>query len=98
MKEQPLLQATEDGSHTLKSALYDANYHSSHGAIQESQVVFIDAAFETKVTEGHTSLAILEIGFGTGLNAFMTYLAAQKSAISIQYVGIEKHPIAKDIK
>lgn len=83
---------TKDGSNTLKSSQFDALYHSINGAIQESQIVFIEAALHHKATQ-QSSLSILEIGLGTGLNAFMTYLEAQKQGWQIQYTGMEAYPI-----
>lgn len=83
---------TEDGSHSLESTKFGVTYHSIHGAIQESQVVFIDAALNYQIEKKDT-LSILEIGFGTGLNAFMTYLEAKKKNLTIEYIGIEAYPI-----
>ncbi|BDS09888.1 tRNA (5-methylaminomethyl-2-thiouridine)(34)-methyltransferase MnmD [Aureispira anguillae] len=84
---------TKDGSHSLTSQQFNATYHSIHGAIQETQTVFIDAALQYKATN-QQQLAILGIGFGTGLNAFMTYLAANRQQIAIQYTGVEAYPIS----
>jgi tRNA U34 5-methylaminomethyl-2-thiouridine-forming methyltransferase MnmC len=72
---------------------WDECYHSKHGAIQEAQHVFIKnglSLFENK----HVS--ILEIGFGTGLNAFITFLEAKKLNQTIDYVGVEAYPISAD--
>lgn len=87
---------TKDGSNTLKSSHFDALYHSINGAIQESQVVFIESALCYKAQQKN-NLSILEIGFGTGLNAFMTYLEAQTQQLHIQYTGMEAYPIDLDI-
>ncbi|MGH1336666.1 MAG: tRNA (5-methylaminomethyl-2-thiouridine)(34)-methyltransferase MnmD [Aureispira sp.] len=84
--------STKDGSNTLKSNQFDALYHSINGAVQESQIVFIEAALYHKATTTDP-LSILEIGLGTGLNAFMTYLEAQKQGWNIQYTGMEVYPI-----
>lgn len=89
--------ATNDGSHTLQSGIYKAAYHSTHGAVQESKTVFIQAAFLEKLEEGLDELSILEIGFGTGLNAFMTYLEAIRQQVTVHYVGIEKYPIGAEL-
>lgn len=83
---------TEDGSHSLESTKFGVTYHSIHGAIQESQVVFIDAALNYQMDK-KDALSILEIGFGTGLNAFMTYLEAKKRDLKIEYIGVEAYPI-----
>ncbi len=84
---------TEDGSHSLINTDFDISYHSIHGAIQESQHVFIDAAFRMKAVL-QNKLDILEIGFGTGLNAYLSYLEAKKRKISIQYTTVEAYPIS----
>ena len=83
---------TEDGSHSLHSSKFDASYHSLHGAIQETQTVFIDAALNFK-SAFNKQISILGVGFGTGLNAFMTYLEANKQKLDIQYTGVEAYPI-----
>ena len=87
---QRQLIVTEDGSHTLFVPELDENYHSTHGAIQESQHVFIESGllFSTK-----QEVTILEIGFGTGLNALLSLIAGEKAAKHIQYIGIEKYPL-----
>lgn len=87
---------TKDGSNSLESPRFGAMYHSIHGAIQETQTVFIDAGFVYKA-QSKKPLSILGIGFGTGLNAFMTYLEANKQQIEIQYVGVEAYPISLEL-
>jgi len=87
---------TKDGSNSIQSAKFEATYHSIHGAIQEAQTVFIEAALLYKAAT-QKEISILEIGLGTGLNAFMTYLEAQKEALQIQYTGIEAYPISLEL-
>jgi tRNA U34 5-methylaminomethyl-2-thiouridine-forming methyltransferase MnmC len=82
---------TNDGSTTIHLPELNESYHSKYGAIQEAYHVFIKnglSLFEGK------SVSILEIGFGTGLNSFITYLEAQKSNQTIDYVGVEAYPVA----
>jgi tRNA U34 5-methylaminomethyl-2-thiouridine-forming methyltransferase MnmC len=82
---------TLDGSTTIHIKEWNECYHSKHGAIQEAKHVFIQnglALFENK------SVAILEIGFGTGLNAFITFIESKKLNQIINYVGVEAYPIA----
>lgn len=86
------LIVTEDGSSTLKSNQFEALYHSRHGAIQESQVVFIEAGLHRQLAQ-HKTLDILEMGFGTGLNAFLTYLEVKDRDVSIHYTSVEAYPI-----
>ena len=85
---------TLDGSTTIHIAEWDECYHSKHGAIQEAKHVFIKnglALFENQPT-----VNILEIGFGTGLNSFITYLESKKNQQRINYVGVEAYPLSKD--
>lgn len=81
---------TEDGSHTLYVPELDENYHSVKGAIQESRHVFINAGF---MNLDKSNVKIFEVGFGTGLNALLTYLEAQKNNINVTYHAIEKFPL-----
>ncbi len=81
---------TNDGSTTIHLPDWDESYHSKHGAIQEAYHVFIKSGlslFEVK------SVSILEIGFGTGLNAFITYLETKKVNQTIDYIGVEAYPV-----
>ena len=84
---------TLDGSTTIQIKEWDECYHSKHGAIQEAKHVFIKnglSLFENQ------KISILEIGFGTGLNAFVTLLEAKKMHQTIDYVGVEAYPISVD--
>ncbi len=88
--EREIIQ-TLDGSTTIHLKEWDECYHSKHGAIQEAQHVFIKnglSLFENQ------SVSILEIGFGTGLNAFITFLEAKKLNQTINYVGVEAYPVS----
>lgn len=82
---------TEDGSHTFYVEALDEYYHSIHGAIQESNTVFINAGLKAI---DKTEINIFEMGFGTGLNAFMTFLEAQQNKLKINYYTIEAYPIS----
>jgi len=84
---------TQDGSHSIFSSEFGVPYHSKYGAIQETQHVFIDAALRFKAVV-QKDIAILEMGFGTGLNAYMTYLEATKRNLSIQYITYEAYPLS----
>ena len=82
---------THDGSTTIQIKEWDECYHSKFGAIQEAQHVFIKnglSLFNNK------SISILEIGFGTGLNTFITFLESSIHQLSIDYVGVEAFPIS----
>jgi len=81
---------TEDGSQTIYLPEMDEHYHSVHGAIQESLHIYIEQGLLQMTKK---KLSILEIGFGTGLNAYLTYCIGQKENISIHYYSIEKYPL-----
>lgn len=85
---------TNDGSVTIYIDDWNESYHSKHGAIQEAKHVFIKNGLDCfKESE---NVVILEIGFGTGLNAFITLLEAQEKQQKIEYVGVEAYPIAEE--
>lgn len=84
---------TQDGSTTIYLPEWNESYHSKHGAIQEAYHVFIKNGLS--LFEGQ-SISILEIGFGTGLNCFITSLEARKINQRIDYIGVEAYPVAFD--
>lgn len=84
---------TRDGSSTLYVERFDEHYHSIHGALQESMHVFIRNGLEYKL-QTHSSISVLEVGFGTGLNALLTYLYSQHA--HVHYTGIEAYPLSSD--
>jgi len=84
------LKITLDGSHTLFVPAIDECYHSTHGAIQESQHIFIQCALKQCLK---SYVRVLEIGFGTGLNAFLTVIEAERSGKTIHYTSLEKYPV-----
>lgn len=88
---------TADGSLTIHLPDWDEQYHSKHGAIQESKHVFIKTGLH-HFCELHDveELAILEIGFGTGLNALLTSQEAVELDKIISYDGVEAYPISFD--
>jgi tRNA U34 5-methylaminomethyl-2-thiouridine-forming methyltransferase MnmC len=81
---------TEDGSHTLRLGETGECYHSIYGAINESRHVFIEAGFRQSQKD---EINVLEIGFGTGLNAFLTVMEAEKSHKRVRYTAIELYPL-----
>ena len=85
---------TNDGSSTIHIPEWNEQYHSKHGAIQESKHVFIEKGLYYYLQNNTTSLLnILEIGFGTGLNAIITLLESNRLQQSIQYTGVEAYPV-----
>ncbi len=84
------LKLTEDGSHTLFSEQFAEQYHSSFGAIAESKYVYIETGLKSC---NSNIINVLEMGFGTGLNAFLTFLYAAESQKTINYFSVEKFPV-----
>ncbi|MCB0638013.1 MAG: tRNA (5-methylaminomethyl-2-thiouridine)(34)-methyltransferase MnmD [Lewinella sp.] len=82
---------TQDGSHSLFSERFGVSYHSKYGAIQETRHVFIEAGLHYQLPT-HPQLSVLEMGFGTGLNALMTALATSGRA-QVYYETIEAYPL-----
>jgi len=82
---------TADGSKTIQLKEWNEQYHSKHGAIQEAYHVFIDQGLKLF---NEQAVSILEIGFGTGLNALVTLLEASKLNLEIVYRGVEAYPVA----
>ena len=106
--DQSLLMC-EDGSHTLYSENAGEYYHSTHGALNESLHIFIDAGFRFVLKNVKTKLSdelmksdlkvvrILEVGFGTGLNALLTAMETEKEQVSVSYLGLEPFPVEHEI-
>lgn len=87
---------TRDGSHTIQLEDSAVTYHSIHGAIQESMHVFIkEGLHEWMKINQSTSIRIFEMGFGTGLNALLTYIEAKNLGILIDYTSVEKFPLER---
>lgn len=86
---------TADGSKTIHIEDWNEQYHSKHGAIQEAQHVFINEGLHHFCYQvSSKNISILEIGFGTGLNAFLTLLEAEKLNLKVNYVGVEAYPVS----
>ena len=83
---------TSDGSHTIYAPKFDEHYHSINGAVQESKHVFINAGLKMC---GKTEIRIFEVGFGTGLNAFLALLEAEQRKTKVFYTTIELYPLAE---
>lgn len=90
------IRQTKDGSNTLYVPDLNEHYHSVHGALQESQHVFIKHGLEYAL-EQKRDVKILEIGFGTGLNAILTLPFALAQQAFIQYDTLEKYPLTQDV-
>ena len=85
---------TGDGSQSLRIPELEETYHSRKGAAQESQYVFIDKGL---AQINKKKVAVLEIGFGTGLNALLAWAYARKSGQTLYYTSIEKYPLKSEI-
>lgn len=94
---------TKDGSHTVAVPAMAVTYHSVHGAIQESMHVFIREGLlhwlEASIAAGAGSpgeIRVFEMGFGTGLNALLTFAAVDKRVAFVKYTAIELFPLDRE--
>lgn len=87
------VQITADGSSTIHLPDWNENYHSTHGAIQEAKHVFLKHGLDIV---SKSEITLLEIGFGTGLNCFLTILAAEQRKVALHYVGVEAFPVTQE--
>lgn len=85
-----IIEYTADGSATLFVPELNEHYHSVKGALTESSHIFIDMGLKASASPAPH---ILEIGFGTGLNALLTLIEAERSGRQIHYTGIELYPL-----
>lgn len=85
---------TADGSHSIESEQYGVPYHSRHGALQETRHVFIEAGL-LDVARTADQMNVLGIGFGTGLNAFVTLLTAEQQKLPVSYHAVEAFPLSR---
>jgi tRNA U34 5-methylaminomethyl-2-thiouridine-forming methyltransferase MnmC len=94
MKMKRKIITTADGSKTIHLPDWNENYHSNHGALQEAKHVFIQHGFEF-LASTLDQISILEVGFGTGLNAILTLEAAEKFQLKTEYIGVEAFPVSE---
>jgi len=93
---QRQIQLTADGSHTISIPEINVTYHSHHGAIAESMHVFIEAGLDQFINpQTRNPLRILEIGFGTGLNALLTLQESIRQQQPVHYIAIEPFPLTQ---
>ncbi len=85
---------TADGSKTIHLESWNEQYHSKHGAFQEANHVYINKGFLHRVNtfQGNT-IEVLEIGFGTALNAMLTFTESIKQSLKINYTAYEAYPV-----
>ena len=84
------IKITGDGSHTIYVPELDEPYHSIHGAILESKHVFIEQGLRRT---GGSSIRLLEIGLGTGLNLLLTLAESNERRLEIYYHAVERYPL-----
>lgn len=95
---KPVLQTTADGSITLSNSETGVLYHSIHGAVTESKHVFIQAGLQYYFDRYQPQeINICEMGFGTGLNAYLTIEWLKDSPSKINYQTIEKYPLSNEV-
>jgi len=82
---------TADGSTTISVPELNEHYHSVNGAIAEALHVYIDAGFREIDKD---NISVLEIGFGTGLNALLTFIESEKLSKKVFYQGVEAYPVS----
>ena len=97
------LIVTADGSHTMSIPSLHVTYHSKHGAVQESMHVFIEAGLKYLLQKSPSNyftptnpLQILEIGYGTGLNALLSWQIADAYQCALAYTGLELYPLSHE--
>ncbi|MEQ8362449.1 MAG: tRNA (5-methylaminomethyl-2-thiouridine)(34)-methyltransferase MnmD [Cyclobacteriaceae bacterium] len=89
---------TSDGSHTIKHLGLNETYHSTHGAIQESNHIYIEQGLHYFIDRFKVeSIKILEVGFGAGLNALLTMLDERTLGVKKTYHTVEAFPLPDDI-
>jgi tRNA U34 5-methylaminomethyl-2-thiouridine-forming methyltransferase MnmC len=88
-----MLKKSNDGSHTVISEKYDETYHSIHGAITESAIVFIKGGLDYLLSRESEVISVFELGFGTGLNAFLACIWAKVNGIRVFYHTVESEPL-----
>ena len=92
----PELVVTSDGSHSLRFPAVGEGYHSTGGAMSEAVHVYINPCFVPEA-EKETEVNVLEVGFGTGLNTFLTLCKSMEYGVAVNYTAIEAYPLAKEL-
>lgn len=90
------VQITADGSPTIAIEEMAVTYHSKHGAIQESMHVFIDAGLKHVLKNGCKTVSIFEMGFGTGLNALLSWKMAKELDLTLYYYSVDRFPLSEN--
>ncbi len=93
---QKRIITSKDGSHTIELIGKNEQYHSTHGAIQESEHIYIKHGLTT-ISQNKQRINILEVGMGTGLNVLLTFQYALLHHLQIHYTAIEAYPLEEEI-
>lgn len=86
---------TEDGSHSLFSAQFNQQYHSLHGALNESEHIYIHLGLRPVLENAPGPVSVFEMGFGTGLNAFLAWKLADQLQKQVFYTSVEAYPVSE---
>ena len=92
--ENRVVEVTDDGSATIFLPELDEHYHSVKGALTESCHIYRDCAFMYR--NAGRRLRLLEVGFGTGLNAVVTAMATDQCH-QVDYFTLEKYPVSSEM-
>ncbi|WP_259066672.1 tRNA (5-methylaminomethyl-2-thiouridine)(34)-methyltransferase MnmD [Mucilaginibacter sp. X4EP1] len=102
-EQSPKLKIVEtaDGSKTIYNPEVGENYHSKHGALQESKHVFVssglDYYLQSNTASKEDAVSILEVGFGTGLNFLLSADFCADEKVKLDYTGIEAYPLSLEM-
>ncbi|WP_183573961.1 tRNA (5-methylaminomethyl-2-thiouridine)(34)-methyltransferase MnmD [Mucilaginibacter sp. X5P1] len=98
MNHELKIVQTADGSNTIFNSEVGENYHSRHGALQESRHVFVESGLKHFLsTNNNDNVSILEVGFGTGLNFLLSADYCTEENIQLDYTGIEAYPLTSEM-
>lgn len=98
MESHLSIAQTADGSKTIFNSIVNENYHSKHGALQETKHVFLGKGLQYYLNKNASqSISVLEVGFGTGLNFLLSADFCSVNNIELNYTGIEAFPLPKEM-
>ncbi len=92
-----MILETADGSKTVRSERYAQTFHSDKGALTESKHVFLESSAVAPTLRIGKAQKVLEVGFGTGLNFFLSADIALQHQANLSYVALEQTLLPADI-